>query len=69
MMGEVNALGQIAGGPPVGYIGTVFSLRAALTAVSIILSPVLLLFAYTTRKVKQEQTEEVRVEPLTKVIK
>ncbi len=44
-------------------------LRAALTAVSIILSPVLLLFAYATRKVKQEQTEEVRVEPLTKVIK
>jgi|SRR5579883_1834760 DHA3 family tetracycline resistance protein-like MFS transporter len=69
MMGEVNALGQIAGGPPVGYIGTVFSLRAALTAVSIILSPVLLLFAYAARKVKQEQAEEVRVEPLTKVIK
>ena len=69
MMGEVNALGQIAGGPPVGYIGTIFSLRAALTIVSLILSPVLLLFAYAARKVKQEQVEEVRVEPFTKMIK
>lgn len=69
IMGEVNALGQIAGGPPIGYIGTVFSLRAALTAVSIILSPVLLLFAYAARKVKQEQTEEVRVEPFTRMVK
>lgn len=52
MLGQVNALGQIAGGPPVGYIGTAFSLRAALTTVSAILSPVLLLFAYAFRKVK-----------------
>jgi DHA3 family tetracycline resistance protein-like MFS transporter len=50
--GQMNALGQIAGGPPVGYIGTVFSLRAALVAVSIILSPVLLLFVYAARRVR-----------------
>lgn len=29
MWGQVDALGQIAGGPPVGYIGTVVSLRSA----------------------------------------
>jgi DHA3 family tetracycline resistance protein-like MFS transporter len=52
MGGQVDALGQIAGGPPVGYIGTVVSLRAALTAVSGILSPVLLLYAIAARKVK-----------------
>ena len=57
MLGQVNALGQIAGGPPVGYIGTAFSLRAALTTVSAILSPVLLLFAYAFRKVKVKQME------------
>lgn len=52
VVGQMNALGQIVGGPPVGYIGTAFSLRAALVAVSIILSPVLLLFAYAARKGK-----------------
>jgi DHA3 family tetracycline resistance protein-like MFS transporter len=66
MFGQVNALGQIVGGPPVGSIGTTISLRAALTTVSVILSPVLLLFAYAFRKVKVEQTAptEKRVEPV-----
>lgn len=53
MSGQVDAIGQIAGGPPVGYIGSLFSLRAALVASSIILSPVLLLFAFAWRKGKQ----------------
>lgn len=66
MLGQVNALGQIVGGPPVGYIGTAFSLRAALTTVSAILSPVLLLFAYAFRKGKVEQTAstEESMEPV-----
>jgi MFS transporter, DHA3 family, tetracycline resistance protein len=50
MRGQVDAIGQIAGGPPVGVIGTLLSLRAALVASSVILSPVLLLFAYAFRK-------------------
>ncbi len=54
MRGQVDALGQIAGGPPVGYIGTFFSLRVALVTVSIILSPVLVLFVYAFRKAKPE---------------
>jgi MFS transporter, DHA3 family, tetracycline resistance protein len=61
MMGEMNALGQIAGGPPVGYIGTVFSLRAALTTVSIILSPVLLLFAYAADKVTPDKANNASI--------
>lgn len=56
LVGEMNALGQIAGGPPVGYIGSAFSLRAALTTVSIILSPVLLLFAHAAHKAKTESS-------------
>ena len=64
MSGQMNALGQIVGGPPVGYIGSVVSLRAALTTVSVILSPVLLLFAYVFRKVKSKPlTVEVEVNP------
>ncbi|HLX57005.1 MAG TPA: MFS transporter [Ktedonobacteraceae bacterium] len=54
MRGQIDALGQIAGGPPVGSIGTVFSIRAALVASSIILSPVVLLFAYASRKKKSQ---------------
>jgi len=52
MRGQVDALGQIIGGPPVGVIGNILSLRAALVSVSIILSPVLLLLAYAFRKAK-----------------
>ncbi len=52
MCGQVDAFGQIIGGPPVGVIGNIFSLRAALVSVSIILSPVLLLLAYAFRKAK-----------------
>ena len=52
MRGQVDALGQILGGPPIGVIGNIFSLRAALVSVSIILSPVLVLLAYAFRKAK-----------------
>jgi hypothetical protein len=53
MRGQVDAFGQIVGGPPVGYVGTLFSLRAAMVVVSVLLSPVLILFAYAFRKQKQ----------------
>jgi DHA3 family tetracycline resistance protein-like MFS transporter len=45
MTGQADALGQIVGGPIVGAIGTVFSLRTALAVSSIILSPVVALYA------------------------
>lgn len=58
MSGQIDALGQIVGGPPVGYIGNVFSLRAAMVATSILLSPVLLLFAFVSRRSKNTPTDE-----------
>lgn len=61
MRGQVDAFGQIVGGPPVGYIGTLFSLRAAMVAVSILLSPVLILFAYAFRKSKREIVSDEEV--------
>ncbi len=57
MSSQVDALGQIAGGPIVGLIGTVVSLRAALTASATLLSPVLLLF----RRAAQSGPERVIV--------
>ena len=44
MASQVNAIGQIAGGPVVGVIGTRGSLRAAFIADAVFLAPVLLLF-------------------------
>ncbi len=49
MTGQVDAFGQIAGGPPVGLLGDRFGIRAALVASGLILSPVLLLYARVLR--------------------
>jgi MFS transporter, DHA3 family, tetracycline resistance protein len=45
MRGQVDAFGQIAGGPLIGLIGTWFSLRHALVAAGLILLPAIPLFA------------------------
>jgi len=47
---QVDAIGQIVGGPGVGWIGTTFSIRAALLTSSLILSPVLALYLRAARK-------------------
>ena len=57
MRGQVDAFGQIVGGPPIGYIGTFFSLRAAMVAVGFLLSPVLILLAYAFHKARPEIVE------------
>lgn len=46
---QLDAFGQIAGGPLIGAIGAVRSIRAALVATSITLTPALLLFARAAR--------------------
>ncbi|HEX3053204.1 MAG TPA: hypothetical protein VHP83_21275 [Aggregatilineaceae bacterium] len=47
---QTNAIGQIAGGPVVGAIGTAGSLRLALVVTSLIFSPVLLLLGRALRR-------------------
>lgn len=49
MTSQVDAFGQIIGGPPVGYIGERLGVRAALLAAGFILSPVLYLYARVIR--------------------
>ena len=49
MGGQADALGQIAGGPAIGVIGNVVSIRAAIVAAGAVLSPVLVLFVRTMR--------------------
>jgi len=49
MLSQSNAFGQIVGGPGVGLIGTVASLRAALVTAGALLSPTVLVYARMLR--------------------
>ena len=55
MLGQSDALGQTAGGPVLGLIGTLRTVRAALTAVGVILLPTLALYA---RELSRRQPSE-----------
>lgn len=61
---QLDAFGQIAGGPVIGLIGNLRSIRAALIATSITLAPALLLFARATRlKVTLPAADAAALEP------
>ena len=49
MSSQVDAVGQISGGPLVGFIGNALSIRAALVTSGLMLSPVLPLYAHARR--------------------
>ena len=52
MAGQVDAIGQIAGGPIIGVVGTLVSIRAALIAASALLLPALAFFPAAIRHEK-----------------
>ncbi|MBA2682463.1 MAG: hypothetical protein H0U76_29235 [Ktedonobacteraceae bacterium] len=68
MFGQVDAIGQIAGGPGVGYIGTAVSIRAALLTTSAILTPTIL-FLFRALHLSKEapvyQANEEEEKPIT----
>jgi DHA3 family tetracycline resistance protein-like MFS transporter len=47
---QTDALGQIAGGPAIGYVGTVWGLRAALAIGGLLLTPMVALYAGVLRR-------------------
>lgn len=49
MNGTLNAVGQVAGGPPVGLVGSTLGIRAALTASALLLLPTVALFYRASR--------------------
>lgn len=49
VVNQADALGQLTGGPAIGAVGTVFSLRAAMVASGLVLSPAFLLYARALR--------------------
>jgi hypothetical protein len=60
MRGQVNAWGQIVRGPGVGAIGN-RSLRAAMVAVGMVLTPILPLFLDVRRATRSASTAEPEV--------
>ena len=50
--GQVDAIGQISGGPVIGYIATTFTIRTAIIVSAVILSPVLFLYHILLKKAK-----------------
>jgi DHA3 family tetracycline resistance protein-like MFS transporter len=56
MRGQLDAIGQFIGGPIVGALGTIFSLRVSLLGVALFVSPVLWLYR---RALKLERESEV----------
>ncbi len=60
MAGQVDALGQVGGGPVLGAIGLRMGLRAALAAAGVMLSPALALYASTQRQSADALAVETR---------
>ncbi len=51
MVSQSDAIGQVAGGPVIGWIGTAMSIRAALVTSAVLLAPALPLVAAARRRV------------------
>ncbi len=56
MISQSDAIGQVVGGPVVGWIGTAMSLRAALVTSAVLLAPTLPLVAAARRRVLVQPT-------------
>jgi DHA3 family tetracycline resistance protein-like MFS transporter len=59
---QLNAVGQIAGGPVVGVIGDRLGLRAALSAAALLLAPMVWLITRAARYARVEAAEAVEAE-------
>jgi DHA3 family tetracycline resistance protein-like MFS transporter len=55
MISQVDAVGQVAGGPVIGAVGKVFSIRAALVLTGVLLAPTLPLFVRAGRRARTAQ--------------
>ena len=62
MTSQSDAIGQVAGGPVIGWIGTAVSIRAALVTSALLLSPALLLYAKARDRVKEGESGSSPVE-------
>lgn len=67
MVGQVDAAGQIVGGPPLGYLGDRVSIRAALLGAALLVAPAVALLGLAHiqqgRQPRDEQVEESSSSP------
>jgi hypothetical protein len=61
---QADALGQLGGGPAIGAVGTLFGLRAAITAAGFLLTPALLLYGRAIRRSRKEAFDSDPVAPV-----
>lgn len=59
---QADAIGQVAGGPGIGLIGNAISIRAAIVASAVLLSPALPLFGRALRRGEPVLTEAISAE-------
>ncbi|MGI8485775.1 MAG: MFS transporter [Thermomicrobiales bacterium] len=57
MNGQANAIGQVGGGPVLGWVGNTVSVRAALLCSAVVLSPIVALYQ---RTIPRDQNPEMR---------
>ena len=58
MTSQLDALGQMVGGPVVGVIGNLRSIRAALTASALLILPVVPLYGHTIKQLDESKPLE-----------
>lgn len=58
LVGQANAAGQVLGGPPVGWIGTRFSIRWALGAAGLVVVPAIALYGVAVRRQRRTVADE-----------
>jgi DHA3 family tetracycline resistance protein-like MFS transporter len=56
MTGQANAFGQFTGGPALGAVGSIFSIRAAIVATGLVMAPVLWLYGRAMREPERALT-------------
>ncbi len=59
MRGQLDAIGQFIGGPIIGAVGTIFSLKVAMFGVALFVSPVLLLYRRALQLEREVKVEAV----------
>jgi DHA3 family tetracycline resistance protein-like MFS transporter len=68
MMGQCNAIGQVAGGPGVGVVGKLVSIRAALTLSALLFTPTPFLYAWVNRQEENVPTGAEQPQPVQAII-
>ncbi|MGA7731400.1 MAG: MFS transporter [Chloroflexia bacterium] len=67
MMNQMNALGQISGGPAIGWVGRAFGVRAALTISVLLLAPSLPLYWRAHRQGNDEPAQSASMPTIGEV--